>query len=66
MSWHLVNEVTVDLIGVASLSVSDGVEDHLWPIIFQFLESISMFWTRLVSSAHTIMSLFGYFLCLFM
>ena len=65
MSRCLMNEVTMDLTSVASLSISDGVRNHLWPIISKSSESISRFWTRLVSPTHTIMSLFEYFLCLF-
>ena len=34
MYWCLVNEVTMDLTGMGSLSVSDGVRDHLWPLRF--------------------------------
>jgi len=66
MSWCLVNEVTMDLTGVALLRVSDGIRDYFWPIISKSLESISKFWTRLVSFTHTVMSLFECFLCLFM
>ena len=66
ISWCLVNEVIMNLTSVASLSVSDGVRDHFWPIISKSLESISKFWTRLVSSTHTVMSLFECFLCLFL
>ena len=61
MSWCLVNKVTMDLTSVASLSVSDGVRDHFWPIISKFLESISKFWTKFVSSTHTVMSFFECF-----
>jgi len=69
MSWCLVNEVImdltgVDLTGVASFIVSDGVRDYLWAIS-ESLESVSKFWTRLVSSTHTVMRHFEYFLCLF-
>ena len=55
MSWCLVNEVTMDLTGMTSLGVSDDIRDHLWPIISESLELISKFWTRLVSSTHTVM-----------
>ena len=48
MSWGLMNKVTMDLTGVASLSVSDDIRDHLWLIIFKSSESISELWTRLV------------------
>ena len=37
------NEVTIDLIGVALLSLSDGIRDYLWPIISQSSESIPSF-----------------------
>ena len=60
------NEVTMDLTGVASLSLSDGVRDHLWLIISKSSELISKFWIRLVSSTHTVMSHFECFLCFFM
>ena len=66
MSWCLMNEVTMDLTDVASFSVSDSVTDHLRPVIPTFSESIFELWTRLVSSSHTIMSLFECLLCLFM
>ena len=52
MSWCLVNEVIIDLTGVASLSVSDGIRDHLWPIISESSESIAKLWTRVVSSMY--------------
>ena len=65
MSWCLMNEVTMVLTGVASLSISDGVRDYLQLIIPKSSKSISELWTRLVSSAHTVMSLFEYLLCLF-
>ena len=58
MSLCQMNEVTIDLTSVALLSVSDGVRDHLWPIISNSSDPISKFWTRLVSSTHTVMSLF--------
>ena len=58
------DEVTMDLIGVTSFGVSDGVKDHLWPIIPQSSESISKLRTRLMSSTHAIMRFFEYFLCL--
>jgi len=34
------NEVTMDLTSVASLSISDSVRDHFWPIISESSESI--------------------------
>ena len=66
MSWCLMNEVAMDLTGVASFSVNDGVRDHLQPIVSELLEPITKLWTRLVSSTYTAMSLFECFLCLFM
>ena len=33
MYWCLMDEVTMDLTGVTSFGVSDGVRDHLWPVI---------------------------------
>ena len=65
MSWWLMDEVTMDLTGMTSLGISDGIRDHLWPIIPQSSESISKLQTRLMSSTHTIMRFFEYFLCLF-
>jgi len=64
MPWCLVDEVTMDLTGMTSLGVSDGVRDHLWPIIPQSSELISKLWTRLMSSTHAVMHFFEYFLCL--
>ena len=42
MSWCLVNEVTMDLTGVVSLSVSDDVRDYLWPIISSIRDKPNM------------------------
>ena len=33
MSWCLMDEVTVDLTGIASLSIGDNVRDHIRPVI---------------------------------
>jgi len=65
MFWCLVNEVTMNLTGVASLSVSNGIRDHLWLIISQSSESIFKFWTKLVSSTQTVMSFFECLMCFF-
>ena len=65
MSWCLMNEVTMDLTGVTSLSISNGIRDHLWLIIPQSLELIFKLRTRLMSSTQTVMRFFEYFLCLF-
>ena len=64
MSWCLVDEATMDLTGVTSLDVSDGIKDHLWAIIPVSSESISKLQTRLMSSTHAVMRFFEYFLCL--
>jgi len=58
------NEITMDLEGMASFGISDGIRDHLRPIISQSSESISKLRTRLMSSAHASMCFFKYFLCL--
>jgi len=56
------DEIAMDLIGVTSFGVSDGVRDHLRPIIYQSLELIPKLQTRFMSSTHTIMHFFEYFL----
>ena len=54
----------MDLTGVTSFGISDGVKDHLWSIIPQSLESISKLRTRQMSSTHAVMRFFEDFLCL--
>jgi len=54
----------MDLTGVTSFGISDGVRDHLRPIISQSSESIPKLRTRLMSSTHAIMRFSEYFLCL--
>ena len=65
MSRYLMDEVTVDLTDMASLSISDGVKDHLRPIVAKCSKPISELRSRLVSSVHTVMSFFECLLCLF-
>ena len=62
---RLMNKVTVDLTCMTSLSVGDGIRDHLRPIIAKSSEPVSELGYGLMSSAHTIMSFFKCFLCLF-
>ena len=56
---------TIDLTGMASLSIGDGVRDYLQPIITKSSKSVSELGFGLVSSAHTVMSFFERLLCLF-
>ena len=65
MSWCLMDEVTMDLTGMASLSIGDDVRDHFLPMIAKSSKSVSEFGSGLIRSAHTIMSFFEYLLCLF-
>jgi len=30
MTWYLMNKVTIDLAGMTSLSIGDGIINHLW------------------------------------
>ena len=64
ISWCLMDKITMDLTGVTSFGISDGIRDHLRPIISQSSESIPKLRTRLMSSTHAIMRFFEYFLCL--
>ena len=54
----------MDLTGMTSLGVSDGVRDHLWPIIHQSSESIPKLRARLMSYTHAVMRFFEYFMYL--
>jgi len=56
------DEIAMDLTGVASFGVSDGVPNHGRPIISQPSESISEFRAGLMSSTHAIMRFFEYFM----
>ena len=62
----LMDEIAMHLAGVTSFGIGDGVSDHLRPIISQPLESIRMFWARLMGSTHTVMDFFQYLMCLFL
>ena len=64
MFERLMDEVTVDLTGMTSLSIGDGVRDHLRPIVAKSLKPVSELRSGLVSSVHTIMSFFEHLLCL--
>ena len=55
----------MDLIGVTSFGISDGVRDHPRPIISQSSESIPKLWIRLMSSTHAVMRFFEYLMHLF-
>jgi len=59
------DEVIVDLTGMASLSIGDGIRDHLWPVIAKSFKPVYKFGFELLSSAHTVMSFFECLLCLF-
>jgi len=65
MSWCLMDEVTVDLTDMASLSISDGVKGHLRPIVAKCSKPISELRSELVSSTCTVMSFFERLMCLF-
>jgi len=60
----LMDEVTMDLTGVTSFGVNDGVRDHPRPIIPQSSESISKLRARLMSSTQAVMHFIKNFLCL--
>jgi len=64
MSQCLMDEVTVDLICMALLSIGDGVRNHLRPIIAKSSKPISELGSGLVSSTHTVMSFFECLPCL--
>ena len=59
------DEVTVDLIGMASFSIGDGIRDHLWPIVAMSSKLVPELGSRLVSCAQTTVSLPEYLLCIF-
>ena len=59
------DEVTMDLIGIASLSIGDGVRDHLWLIVANSSKLVSELRSGLVSSAHTTVSFPEFLLCFF-
>jgi len=47
MSCCLMDEVTVDLTCMASLSIGDGIRDHLRPVIAKYSKPVSKFVSRL-------------------
>jgi len=65
MSRCLIDEVTVDLIGMASFSIGDGIRDYLWPIVAKSSKPVSELGAGLVSSICTVMSFFECLMCLF-
>ena len=60
------DKITMDLTGIASLSIGDSVRDYLRPIIAKFSKPVSELGSGLVSSVHTIMSFFEHLLCFLM
>ena len=54
----LMDEVTLNLTGMASLSIGDGVRDHLWPIVAKSSKPISELRSGLVRSTCVVMSFF--------
>jgi len=63
MSQCLMDKVVVDLTNMTSLSIGDGIRDHLLPLIAKSSEPVSELGSGLVSSAHTIMYFFKHCLC---
>jgi len=55
----------MDLTHMTSLSISDGIRDHLRLIIAKSSKRVPELGSGLVSFAHTIMSFFGCLLYLF-
>jgi len=66
MSQCLMDEVTMDLTCMASLSIGNGVRDLLRPVIAKSSKPVFEFGSGLVSFAHTVMRFFECLLCLFM
>ena len=48
----------LDLTGIASLSIGDGVRDHLRPVIAKFSKPVFELKSGFVSSVHAVMSFF--------
>ena len=65
MPQCLMDEVTVDLTCMASLSIGDGVRDHLQPIIAKSSKPVFELGSGLVSSAYNDMSFFERLPCLY-
>ena len=59
------DEVTMDLSGMASLSIDDGVSDHLRLIVAKSLKPVFELRSGFVNSAHTIVSFSECLMCLF-
>jgi len=55
----------LNLTRMTSLSIGDGVRDHLRPLIVKSFELVSELRSGLMSSAQTIMSFFERCMCLF-
>jgi len=56
----------LDLKSITSLSIGDGVEDHLRSVIAKSSKPVSELRSRLVSFVHTVMSFFERLMCLLM
>ena len=63
--WCLLDEVTVDLIGMASLSMGNDVKDHLQLIVAKSSKPVSELRSGLVNSTHIAVSFPGCLMCLF-
>ena len=59
------DEIIMNLTGMASLSIGNNIRNHLWPVVAKCSESTSKFGSGLVSSAYTVVSFPDGFLCLF-
>ena len=64
-SRFLIDKVTVDLTCMTCMSISDGVRDHLQPIVAKSSKLISKLRSGLVSSICTVMSFLKCLMCLF-
>ena len=65
ISLCLMDEVTVDLTGIASLSIDDGVRDYFRPLVAKSSKPVFELRSGLVSSTCTVMSFFECLMCLF-
>ena len=65
ISQCLMDKVTVDLTRMTSLSIDDGIREHLRPMIAKPAELVFKLGSRFVSSVHTIISFLEHCLCLF-
>ena len=64
-SRRLMDEVIVDLTGIASLSIGDGIRDHLQLIVAKSSKLVSELMSELVSSAHITVSFLECLVCFF-